>query len=127
MSLKVYVDTNIIMDYLLARTDSQFITDALKCKFHIVVSELVISELRFQNVHTQAHTLFAWLDTCKKITIVQISEKEIELGKTFLSLTHHNDALHAACAITHKVDFLLTRNMKDFEKLPLKSTHPSQI
>lgn len=125
--MRVYVDTNIIMDYLLGRNPTSFFSEAILCKYTVCISNLIMQELKYQNLTKESKIFFQWIDSCKKLTLLQISNKDKKLAKTFLDKTHHNDAIHAACAITNNVDFLLTRNIKDFEKLPLNIKHPDEI
>lgn len=125
--MRVYVDTNIIMDYLLGRNPTSFFSEAILCKYVVCISNLVIEELKYQNLTKESTIFLKWIDSCKKLTVFQISGQDKQLARTFLDRTHHNDAIHAACAVTNKVDFLLTRNIKDFQKLPLKIKHPKEI
>jgi len=125
MSQKVYVDTNVFMDFLLNRHEINFFEEAVKCKYVVLISQLVLDELAYQKV--DATNLCSWLSYAQKIEVVSLGTSHRKLAQTFLSQTHTNDALHAAVAILCGADFLVTRNIKDFAQLPITVIHPDNI
>lgn len=123
MVKQVYVDTNIIIDYLTERKQSSFLKRALECEFTLYISNFTIRELK--NNGFDASTLIQWLSFAEKCTITTITHEDKRRAHTLP--THYADALHAACAIRLGVDFLITRNIKDFKRLPLVVKHPDFI
>lgn len=122
MSKRVYVDTNIFIDFLCNRYEKSciFIEQTIACKFHIVISDLVVKEL---NKQVQTDFLL-WLKACNKISILKTNQKEKNLADTYQ--THYADALHAAHAAFENIP-LVTRNIKDFKHLPIHTIHVDDI
>ena len=115
--MKVYLDTNIIMDFLEGRNKKAFeiIQASLDCKFYLIISDLVLKELDYQNMK---YEMFLKLISRKLIQV--ITEKEdTRKAKKYLGYTHPNDALHAVLAEKAKADKLLTQNIKDFTFLKI--------
>ena len=110
--MKLYLDTNIIMDFLLGRDYSahELFIRAISCEFYLVISELTIHELTFQK--QKFYTLFSLLQ--KKIIRLPIKKEDKEKAKDFLQYTHHNDAIHAAAFLSSGANYFITRNTKDF-------------
>lgn len=117
----IYVDTNIIIDFLEGRNKKafDFFKETISCKYQILISELVLKELKYQKIDYIAFNELL----SKKIKVVNITKEHITLAKKFLKYTHHNDAIHAAVAKIEKSDKLLTQNIKDFKFLSFAITY----
>jgi len=111
--MRLYVDTNVIMDFLLDRRSSAYdlIKEALKCKHSFVISDIVVEELSFQNMDFRS--LFKILDSAGKLDILKNTSEESRQAK-LVSQTHYNDALHYFIAKRAGVDCLVTSNVRDF-------------
>lgn len=121
----IYVDTNIIMDFLLDRYRITIFTEVLNTGDILLVSDVVIKELAYQKV--DCFLLFHLLEACGKLKVHNATKEDIALAYKLAHLTHFNDALHAAIAINCKADCILTRNIKDFKLLPIKAVHPDDL
>ena len=124
MSL-IYVDTNIIMDFLLDRDSSSatFFYNTVRCAHRVVISDLTLKELDYQHVDAMMEIL----KQAEKLHFHHITRADKKLARKYNARTHYNDALHAAVAKNRKVDFLLTRNIRDFRHLPIRVRHPDDI
>lgn len=111
--MRLYIDTNVIMDFLLDRRSSahELIKEALKCKHSFIISDLVVEELSFQNMDFDS--LFKILDSARKLEILKTTSEESRHAR-LISRTHYNDALHYFLAKRAGVDCLVTSNVKDF-------------
>jgi predicted nucleic acid-binding protein len=125
MSDKVYVDTNIIMDYLLNRHKSDFFLQVLKCKYKVVISNLVLKELAYQNVDPS--TFLSWLAYANKYECINLDKNIYSFAKQFVLNSEFNDAIHIAAAILSNADVILTRNIKDFSLSPIPVKHPDVL
>ena len=117
--MKIYVDTNVIMDFLLGRDIDAFnlFMVSLKCKHFIVISDLVLSELRFQKLENESTRFLNLCESHRKISVEKTSEADKEAALKLLSLheTHFNDALHKVLAVNAGADCIVTKNIKDFK------------
>jgi predicted nucleic acid-binding protein len=115
----IYLDTNVIMDFLLGRDRSAFqlILRTISCEFHIIISDLVVRELHYQGLDTEMRNLFSLLWNSHKLFIDEIHDSDCitanELIKSYS--THYSDALHKTIAKRNNVRYIVTKNIKDFE------------
>lgn len=117
--MRIYVDTNVIMDFLLGRDESAFnlFMKSLKCKHFIVISDLVLSELRFQKLENESSRFLNLCESHRKISVEKTSEADKEIARKLLLLyeTHFNDALHKVLAVNAGADCIVTKNIRDFK------------
>jgi predicted nucleic acid-binding protein len=120
--MKLYFDTNIFLDYLLERKNlegkdiskpsQKLFYRALQCEFFIVYSDHTATEINKIVDGNKIRMLFAFLN--KKVVMVTKTEEDIAEAQK-MSETNFSDALHAALAKKSGADYLITRNVKDFE------------
>lgn len=111
--MRLYLDTNVIMDFFLDRRASAntLFMNTFKCIYTIVISNVVLKELKFQKVDVD--NLFKMLESADKLEILKTTTAELVLAD-LMSETHHNDALHYLLAKRAGVECLVTSNIKDF-------------
>jgi len=116
MSKRIYLDTNVIMDFLLGRDSSAFdlLNKALECKYFIIISDLVLKELKYQNLENESANFIKLLSGVNKIKIFRVSKEDKINAKLLLKQTHYADAVHKILAKRLEVDYLVTKNIKDF-------------
>jgi predicted nucleic acid-binding protein len=114
----LYLDTNIIMDFLLDRDSSAFelLSSSLRCRHCIIISDLAINELRYNGIENEAANLIRLLSGNRKLVPAKVLEEDLAEAKklSFLFSTHYNDILHKAICKRMKADYLVTKNTKDF-------------
>jgi predicted nucleic acid-binding protein len=114
----IYLDTNVIMDFLLDRDSSAFqlLCRTISCEFCIMISDLVVKELHYQGQDTEMQNMFSILKNMNKIIVENTLDSDHitanELVKNYP--THYSDALHKAIAKRNNVRYLVTKNIKDF-------------
>jgi len=121
--VKIYVDTNVYLDYLLNRKNKQgkdlskqafeVFRRAAGCEFYILVSNHLVHELCGVIDLGDVTTLMEFL----KIKIIKI-EDEAE-GK--------GDEFHAFLAEKHGADLIVTRNKNDFKNFALQAYLPEDL
>jgi len=121
--MKIYVDTNIFMDIVLDRFDTAIISKLFRKKYNMIISSVVIDELKFNKIDLD---IIKWFSLANNLTIVNLTERDKKLAKKFMKHTHCNDALHAAICFNQKIP-ILTRNVKDFIRLPITVIHPDDL
>jgi predicted nucleic acid-binding protein len=121
--MRVYVDTNVFMDFLYNRNSAayRFFVKTLSCMHTIVISDVVLEELSFQKVDSDS---LMRLLSHKIEVIPTISEDKLRAKRL---LTHYNDALHICIAERSKVDAIITRNKKDFAVAKISVKYADEI
>lgn len=134
--MKLYIDTNIFLDYLLERKNlngedislpaQKLFYRAMSCEFFIIYSDHTATELAKQIDLTKTTFLFEALN--KKLIPIAKSEEDI---KKSIEISNNNssDALHSILAKKAEADYLITRNIKHFKEFDLiiKSKLPEDI
>jgi len=134
--MKLYVDTNIFLDYLFERKNKlgkdistpaqKLFFRAIECEFFIVISDHTATEINKNIDLEKARMLLEFLK--KKIVMVYKTKDDIEKANK-LSSTNFADALHAVIAKRAEADYIITRNLEDFEKFSscIKAKAPENI
>jgi predicted nucleic acid-binding protein len=117
-SLVIYLDTNVIMDFLLGRNSSAFdlLKKVVSCKYFVLISDVVCEELNYQGLSAESSMFVNILKTAKKVNIVKASiEDKKEAKKILLNYsTHYNDALHKVISTRCEAKYFVTSNIRDF-------------
>lgn len=111
--MRLYLDTNVIMDFFLDRRSSSILLfkKILSCLHEVVISDFVLRELELQKVDMKL--FIQTLTALRKLEIVSISEEDKIIART-IHQTHYADALHYVLAKRADVGCLVTSNIKDF-------------
>jgi predicted nucleic acid-binding protein len=128
----IYLDTNIIMDFLLGRDRSAFqlILRVISCEFQIIISELVVKELYYQDLNTETQNLSSLLKNSHKLFIDRVQDSDHITANELVKVynTHYSDALHKAIAKRNNVRYIVTKNIKDFECFDdINAARPDEI
>ncbi|VVB81852.1 PIN domain protein [uncultured archaeon] len=121
--MKIYVDTNVFLDYLLERKNKQgkdlsgpafsVFKRAVSCEFYIILSNHLLNELHRMIKEDDTRMLLNFLN--KKIITV---EDEHE---------HKGDEKHAVLAINAGADLIVTRNKNHFLNFSIKAVLPEEL
>jgi len=121
--MKIYVDTNIYLDYLLQRKNKygkdlsksafEVFKRTVSCEFYIIISNHLIHELRGLIDLNNLTMLMQFL----KKKIIMISDETPGKG----------DALHAHLAIKYGADLIVTRNKIHFQEFSIQSYTPEEL
>ncbi|MFA6269513.1 MAG: PIN domain-containing protein [archaeon] len=134
--MKLYVDTNIFLDYLFERKNLQgkdisapaqkLFYRAISCEFFIVMSDHTATEINKKIELEKARMILEFL---KKKIITAVTTKEDVLEAQKLSTTNYADALHVVLAKKSNSDYIITRNLKDFSEFSriIESKAPEDI
>ncbi|MBQ7508550.1 MAG: PIN domain-containing protein [Spirochaetales bacterium] len=132
--MKVIIDTDIALDMMANRQDFQddaakvfticigglaqgYFTSNSVCDLHYVLHHI------FHDEHQTRSVLETWLNLMK---ILEVSEEDCikALGS---QITDYEDAVIAQVARRNSCDYIVTRNLKDFENSPIPAVSPSQF
>ncbi|MFT4326264.1 MAG: type II toxin-antitoxin system VapC family toxin [Candidatus Woesearchaeota archaeon] len=120
MSEKIYVDTNVWLDYLYNRTDKlrplgefafELFRKSVACAYTIVISDWVLDEVSKYDPQKRMADVLIWLKEAKKVEVISTT---YELKQKAKKQAHWQDVLHALLAEEASVSFLVTRNIIDF-------------
>ena len=132
--MRALIDTNIILDMLLARepfiADAQAVWQANRdgrfhgyvCAitpgtvFYIACQQTKSAEKARQMV---ALTLQAFYTSAVDHAILQSALQ--------MEIPDFEDAIQSASALVEKLDFIVTRDVKDFKKSPVKAVSPAEF
>lgn len=108
--MRLYLDTNVIMDFLLGRhqPSTDLIMTSVACAHELYISDLTLFELHGQDLGDRISWFLALCS--KKLSIVPVTVAHERFAATLA--THRTDALHYA--VGRSCDALVTRNVRDF-------------
>lgn len=121
MSLKIYCDTNIFMDYADERVDRlrplkdfafEFFSKGWKCAYKLIISDWLLIELRKHLKEEQIQEILKEFKEKDKLIFVKEEGGDREKAKRISK--HPDDALHAILANRACADYLTTRNIRDY-------------
>lgn len=131
--MKVLIDTNIILDVLCNR--SEFVENSAKIFKLCEVKKIegYISALSVPNIvyimrkELDSDKIKDVLATLSLIfTIVDLKADDIKKA-ALMNFKDYEDALQSACASRMKMNFIVTRNIKDFINSKVTAITPSEL
>ena len=129
--MKVFLDTNIFLEYLQRRRQYQAVSQLLSAvedkRIKAVVSAgcvytlayLIRMELKRQGIHRpeQTNLLRTMLNIVLSMaTVAGVSHKRIVSGTNDLAFDDVEDSYQYQCALQNKCDALVTINLKDYRR-----------
>jgi predicted nucleic acid-binding protein len=129
--MTVLIDTNVILDYVLKR--EPFAADALACLDRLIISKAkvwltasTITDIYYVTRRALHDPEKAKEVVAKLLNAFQIAgvDKADCLKALDNGISDYEDALVTVCAKKAKADYIITRNIKDFEKSAVKAITP---
>lgn len=132
--MKILVDTNVIIDALTSREpfkedaeqifmlaanriEDMYITASSATDIYYLVRKYLHSTEQAKSVMSKLYELFHILDVtasdCKEALLTEMSDYE--------------DAVISCCATHNHIDYIVTRNIKDYEKSKVQAILPDQL
>ena len=132
--MKILVDTNVIIDALTGRepfreeaeqifliaanqTEDMYIAASSATDIYYLVRKHLHSAEQAISVMAKLYELFYILDVtgsdCKDALLTDMSDYE--------------DSVISCCAVRNHIDYIVTRNIKDYEKSKVKAILPNQL
>lgn len=110
--MRLYLDTNVIMDFILGRDPTAYRLVLRICseQHEVIISTLTLLELERNDVPAEA---FLSLLASHTLIITCTPDDHDRQQATALP-THFADALHYTLSRRYGADFLITKNIKDF-------------
>lgn len=131
--MKILIDTNVILDVLCNRKD--FAEDSLKVFKYCETNQITgyISALSIPNI---VYIMRKELDSGKIkeiltvltsiFTVVDLRESDL-IKAADADFSDYEDALQSVCASRTKVNYIVTRNIKDFKSSAVPAIKPSEL
>lgn len=131
--MKVLIDTNVILDVLCNRSD--FIEDSLKIwklcevkKIEGYISALSIPNivyiLRKELIPQKTMEIISRLMTI--FEVVELKPSDLK-NAAEMCLTDYEDAVQMCCAKRIKVNYIVTRNVRDFKESIVPAFKPNEL
>ena len=133
--MKIFLDTNILIDYL-SRREPFFVPSALlfqlgkRNKCHLMLSSLsfatasFILQAHYKMTHAAVVTLFEKIVELCHITTVDAQTVQNAIASDFKDF---EDALQYYSAATVKADYIITRNKQDFIQSAISVYTPEEF
>ncbi len=136
--MRIYLDTNIYLDWLECRTDRlrplgefafQIIRRTLECEFEIIISDVVLFELKRHTKMNEVMDLINKLSKKNKIIKIEKSEEDRSEAQRISPETgiHWQDVAHALLAKKADAECLITRDAHLFDLNLLQTKFPENI
>lgn len=131
--MKVFLDSDVILDYLTARdyflSETKVIMDmGFKKEINLYTSALIISDIHYfiSKVENSKQSMIKIGKLLQFIKVTNVGEKEImEALKS--KFKDFEDGIQNFSAINSKLDIIITRNIKDFKHSDLAVLTPKEF
>jgi len=132
--MKLLIDTNIILDALMnrepwAKPAQEIILAVAEEKAEGCATASSFTDIHYllrKHLRDKERTKQALLGLLTVVNILDVTGLDCE--KAFdLPMSDYEDALLAHCGKRHKVDRIITRNLKHFEGSPVEAVLPEEI
>ena len=131
--MKILIDTNVILDVLCNR--KEFVDDSLKVFKYCEANQITgcISALSVPNIvyimrkELDGEKVKEILTTLTSLfTVIDLRESDLTKAAD-MDFSDYEDALQSVCGTRAKVNYLVTRNIKDFKNSTVPAIKPSEL
>ena len=131
--MKVLIDTNVIIDFLLKREPFYKASKEvlMKCTHENVEGFIAMHSvsnlwyvLRKESVENRRKCLRI---ICLALTVCHANQTEVYNAVKNEKFIDFEDSLQEACAYQNKMDYIITRNVKDFKYSRVKALAPKEF
>lgn len=132
--MRILVDTNVFLDYLLKREDYESAAMFLKLSFEHK-NPLYVTSISIRDIGYAAHRFYHDKEKTRQIqmAVYQICRSVIDItsddtiNSLFDDEVDFEDSLIKEAAERSMIDVIITNNVKDFRKLGFPSLTPSEM
>lgn len=120
MSKKVFIDTNVLLDFVLCRDGDELAMDIFQmgeeAKIQLCVSFLTMANVAYvARKHRTKEELFTYLrDFASMFEILAMDDSQYKEALKYQA-TDFEDMLQYQCASSHNCDLIITNNIKHFK------------
>jgi predicted nucleic acid-binding protein len=130
--MKILLDTNIIVDIISGRDEYESSLELMRScedkRFDGYMTTTTITDIMYiLRKHSSQNILRNTMQGLMKILeIAEVSKKDIHLS--FLSdMADFEDGVQAYCGLRYGVEYVITKNLSDFEFSPVKAISPKDF
>jgi predicted nucleic acid-binding protein len=127
---KVFIDTDVCLDLLSGRKPFVISAQALFSLADKGIIKVCVSSLSFANIdyvlrsqYSAVHSRQVLAKFKTLISVLAVDNKTIDLAIAS-DFSDFEDAIQYACAIEHKIDTIITRNIRDYKKASINILTP---
>lgn len=132
--MKVLIDTNVMIDAITKRDDaSSFSADVIALCSSNRITGFVASH-SFSNMYyilrkeySDKNRRVIIGEYCKILNVVSMNEDVINAALNNNNITDFEDAIQYACAESVGADYIVTRNVKDYGRSPIRAISPGEF
>jgi predicted nucleic acid-binding protein len=131
--VRVLLDTNIILDFVLARQPFFVEANEIFIKIQNNEFEAFVSAITPINVfyitrkEKDAATAFSAIEELLKLVRITRSDNHIFQNALLLKFNDYEDAVQNECAVAENLDAIVTRNIKDYKNSAVKIYSPGEF
>jgi len=131
--MRVLLDTNVILDFVLARQTFFVEEDEIFIRLQNLEFEAFVSAITPINVfyttkkEKDKATAFTAIEELLKLVQITKSNDYIYQKALTLGFNDYEDAVQCACAMAENLDAIVTRNTKDYKNSSIKIYPPSEF
>ncbi len=131
--MRVLLDTNVVLDFVLARQLFFAEADEIFVKLQNGEFEAFVSAITPINVFYTTRkekgktAAFSAIEELLKLVAITRSDKFIFQNALLSNFNDYEDAVQSACAATENLDAIVTRNIKDYKNAALPVYSPTEF
>lgn len=132
--MKVLIDTNVIMDYLAMRVPDyenacKVIEKCVTGKIEGAIAAHSVTNLFYilKKEYTVIECRDMLIEVCNLFDIIGIDKEKLMTCLLNDAFKDFEDCLQAECALSVNADYIVTRNIKDFNESPVKAVLPEDF
>lgn len=133
--MKILIDTNVLIDYTTERVPYTEIAKKIMdmcineeiegcIAVHSLLNMFFILRKSIPDVKERRNQL---LDLTEFLDVVEVDKTMVLQALKNDSFRDFEDCVQAECAVKANADYIVTRNIKDFEKSPVKAILPEDL
>lgn len=131
---KVFIDTDILIDFFCGRSPffqsaSTLLSLIQEQKVKGYISVLTFSNLNYliSKFHTRAKAIKCLKELCKIVELLDIKDKDAKYSLENTLFNDLEDAIQYSTALSNKMNFIITRNGKDFKNSCIPVMHAAEF
>lgn len=132
---KVFLDTNVLVDYLAQRSDffddaTRIVSLAINRKIKLYVASMsfaTASYLMAKHYHNDTSAMKLAISNFIKYCNVTVVDRATVESSVASGFDDFEDGMQNACAMDCRADYIVTRNTADFSQSIIRAVEPNQF